>query len=570
MAEQSDGQQSDTKRDRSHLELPDGRVTEHGTKFDPRTVHTATTEKFHAARKDSPSKHKEESKGSEHFREGTSKQASGSKSSASEKAPTKDSKNSSTKQAATKDSKNSGFEKSATNDLKNSVSGKKDITKGSNSQGADSEKGTSQKFKDSIGVGSVEDATKRTLGSKSGNSERGGTKRAPDSRPPTTVAGKGSQTDPQVQDSSTTSRTTTSRNTGAKGSDLKNRSTGSETKDKKSSGGKKDVYHEAKEDNLNVLGTTSKNVPKTSRGNVTQRNAENSKGRLASQDVGPLGGGRMSQKHEYLSSPGSMSLADQRKPVAGEVVVKLHTLIAPQMWRLDTKRICVGVVTQKAWRKISRLSLRSVDEQICDATVQLNMTEKEIQSEFQYKYYVWEEGKEYGQHEHFGDLYYGYHNRILDRRVNLIYDSKENCFHHYDGCILPKDSTTETSIFSRAYNFFSSKFGQGQSERKAQDALRCHSLLYYLKDYSEELQGSKCVETLSQPNALDMVDRISAVYTQIKDLDLRDASYGQGRRKRDSNEAVPQVSFVFSCITALYTVFLLKCDKFTIFHLTGD
>jgi hypothetical protein len=229
MAEQSDGQQSDTKRDESHLELSDGRVTEHGTKFDPDTVQTATSEMFHALRKGSPSLQKKETKEGEHFKEGTSKQATESKSSGSQIVAinkASDSKRSGSEKAPTKDSNTISAKKAATKDLKSSVSGKNDTTKASNSQGGDSEKGTSQKIPDPNDTDSVEDATKRTLGSKSCDSERGGTKRVLGSRTPGTDAGKGSQNGLQIQGSSTTSNTNTPTSTGNESLfDFKNEST---------------------------------------------------------------------------------------------------------------------------------------------------------------------------------------------------------------------------------------------------------------------------------------------------------------------------------------------------------
>ena len=115
--------------------------------------------------------------------------------------------------------------------------------------------------------------------------------------------------------------------------------------------------------------------------------------------------------------------------------------------------------------------------------------------------------------------------RILTQKCTLViyFIFTGNCYHHYDGCIVPQPDNNR-AWYSKAVNFVSSIVLPGIGDASNLDTFKCRSLLYYLKEYSD-LQGPGCLEVLSQPNALHIVEHISAIYTQIKDLHLCDASY---------------------------------------------
>ena len=81
------------------------------------------------------------------------------------------------------------------------------------------------------------------------------------------------------------------------------------------------------------------------------------------------------------------------------------------------------------------------------------------------------------------------------------------------------------SWYSKAAKLLSSIILPGIGNASTVDTLKCRSLLYYLKEYSDKLQGPGCLEVLSQPNALYIIEHISAIYAQIKNLYLHDDGY---------------------------------------------
>jgi hypothetical protein len=229
--------------------------------------------------------------------------------------------------------------------------------------------------------------------------------------------------------------------------------------------------------------------------------------------------------------------ANRSGPGTGEVMVKLHALMVPQMWKVDTKQAQIGILTGRNWKQIHLCSsILNVDKDTIDMEVTLYMTQTEFHSEFRYKYYVQEKGR--GQYESFGDPKFGFYNRILDPNFSWIYDKNEKCYHHYDGCIVPQSVDTETPWYSNPLNYF---FKSGASGTKQFDDLRCQSLLHYLKGFSENLQGPACIDVLCQSKFAEAVEQISGVYTQIKDMRLRNAKYVAGSPDLVPCKSVSQV-----------------------------
>ena len=94
----------------------------------------------------------------------------------------------------------------------------------------------------------------------------------------------------------------------------------------------------------------------------------------------------------------------------------------------------------------------------------------------------------------------------------------ESCFHHYVGYIVPSPPGSWWQFWdNKVVKFLAKAFGPGTSEA---DALRCQSLLHYLKDYSVALQSPNCIDFLCQPSSAHVIDHICAIFSQTKDIQL--------------------------------------------------